>query len=314
MNKKRILKIFNKTGDYIFFIILLVIPLIVTSPYIISVAITIGIYSIIALGLGLLLGYAGQISMGQAAFFGIGAYTSAILTTRFGFSTVLALICSIALSAVIAFLVGFPIFRLRGYFLALATLGFNVICYIFFNEAKWLTKGQSGITGVPYFSLFGLKIDSFTKYYYLTFIIFICVFLFTKNIINSKIGRAFKGISSSENAAASLGINSHLYKLIVFVIAGAYAGVAGSLYCFHISAVSPPSFQFFVSILIVMMVVIGGSSSIYGPIAGATVITILSEFLKRYQEYSLSIYGAAIILILIFIPDGLTKGISFRKK
>lgn len=295
---------FIKIREILIGIALCCLPLVYPNDYLIYLLDLIWIYSMLSLGLNLLLGYGGQINLGQSAFYGIGAYTSALLTTECAVPPVIALAASIFLTALVAFVIGLPILRLRGFFLALATLGFGEILYIFVNETRSLTNGPTGIAGIPWFSIFGFQFDSYLRFYYLSLFVLIFQVLFSNNIVHSHIGRALKSLSLSETASATLGINVHWLKLLVFVLAEAYAGAAGSLYAFFISAIGPPSFTIWFSILVVMMVIIGGMGNLYGSIVGAAFVVLVSEFLGRYQEYYLSFYGALIVLILILMRRG----------
>lgn len=281
------------------------LPLVYPNDYLIYLLVLTWIYAMLSLGLNLLLGYGGQICLGQAAFFGIGAYTSALLTTELGLPAVLAFVASVFLTALVAFIIGLPILRLRGFFLALATLGFGEIFHVFVNETRSLTNGPTGIAGIPWFSIFGFEFDTYLRFYYLSLFFLMFQIVFSKNIMHSHIGRILRSISLSETASATLGVDIHRMKLSVFVLAEAYAGAAGSLYAFFISAIGPPSFTTWFSILVVMMVIIGGMGKLYGSVAGAAFVVLVSEFLGAYQEYYLSFYGVLIILILIAIHKGM---------
>ncbi|MCK4452430.1 MAG: branched-chain amino acid ABC transporter permease, partial [Anaerolineae bacterium] len=178
----------------LFVLMLAVLPFFVQSAYVLTIMIFIGLHTILAVGLCLLMGYAGQISLGHAAFYGLGAYTSAIATTKYGLSPWLGLPLSMALTGGVAFVIARPIFKLKGNYLAMATLGFGYIIYILFNEAASLTDGPSGLTGVPYLSIAGWAFDRDIKYYYLVWGIAVVVLLASLNIINSRVGRALRAI------------------------------------------------------------------------------------------------------------------------
>jgi branched-chain amino acid transport system permease protein len=271
-----------------------------------------GIYAILALGLSLFMGYAGQISLGHAAFFGIGAYTTAILTTRYAFSTFPAFLASAVSAAVIAYFIGRPILKLKGYFLALATLGFGEIFLVIIRESTDLTGGVIGIFGIPWFSVMGFSFDTYFKQYYLTWGVLIGLFIFSKNLVRSKVGRALLAVAASEDAASSVGINVPRIKLEIFVLGAAFAGLAGSLFSCVMSTANPEAFSLGLTVLIVMMVILGGMGNLYGPIAGAILLTWLMDILSRYQEYSLPIYGVILILLLIFFPDGIGTRLNVR--
>jgi branched-chain amino acid transport system permease protein len=271
-----------------------------------------GIYAILALGLSLFMGYAGQISLGHAAFFGIGAYTTAILTTRYGLPTFLAFGASAVSAVVIAYLIGRPILKLKGYFLALATLGFGEIFLVIVRESTDLTGGVIGIFGIPWFSVMGFSFDTYLKQYYLTWGVLTGLFIFSKNLVRSKVGRALLAVAASEDAASSVGINVPRIKLEIFVLGAAFAGLAGSLFACVMSTANPEAFSLGFTVLIVMMVILGGMGNLYGPVAGAILLTWLMDSLSKYQEYSLPIYGAILILLLIFFPDGIGTRLNVR--
>jgi branched-chain amino acid transport system permease protein len=291
---------------------LLLLPLIWSDQHLYHLMVLAGIHAILALGLSLFLGYTGQISLGHAAFFGVGAYTTAILTTRYGLPTFVAFWASAIVAATLAYFIGRPILKLKGYFLALATLGFGEIFLVIVRESQSLTGGVIGIFGIPWFSLAGFSFDTYLKQYYLIWGVLIGLLIFSKNLVRSKMGRAFLAVAASEDAAASIGIKVVQIKMGVFVIGAAFAGFAGSLFACVMSTANPEAFGLSLSILIVMMVILGGMGNLYGPIAGAIFLTWLMDILGRYQEYSLPIYGVILILLLIFFPDGIGTRLGIR--
>jgi branched-chain amino acid transport system permease protein len=287
-------------------------PLIWSDQHFHHLMVLAGIYAILSLGLSLFMGYAGQISLGHAAFFGIGAYTTAILTTQYAFPTFVAFWASSVSAAVIAFLIGRPILKLKGYFLALATLGFGEIFLVIIRESTDLTGGVIGIFGIPWFSLVGFSFDTYIKQYYLIWGVLIGLFIFSKNLVRSKVGRALLAVAISEDAASSVGIDVPRIKLEIFVLGAAFAGFAGSLFSCVMSIANPEAFSLGLTVLIVMMVILGGMGNLYGPIAGAILLTWLMDILSKYQEYSLPIYGVILILLLIFFPDGIGTRLNVR--
>jgi branched-chain amino acid transport system permease protein len=287
-------------------------PLIWSDPHFYHLMVLAGIYAILALGLCLFMGFAGQISLGHAAFFGIGAYTTAILTTRYAFPTFLAFWASALSAALIAYFIGRPILKLKGYFLALATLGFGEIFLVIVRESTDLTGGVIGIFGIPWFSVMGFSFDTYLKQYYLAWGVLVGLFIFSKNLVRSKVGRALLAVAASEDAASSVGIDVPKTKLDVFVLGAAFAGLAGSLFAGVMSTANPEAFSLGFTVLIVMMVILGGMGNIYGPIAGAILLTWLMDILSKYQEYSLPIYSVILILLLIFFPDGIGTRLNVR--
>lgn len=265
-----------------------------------------GIYCIITIGLSLFIGYAGQISIGHAAFFGIGAYTSGILTARYGLNPWMCLLIGVFIVSIIAFFVGAPSLKLKGHYLAMATLAFGIIVYIIFNQEFEYTGGPDGMTGIPGLSFFGLKLNSVEKYYYFVWGIVFCIFLFTINLIESRTGRALRAIHASESAAGAMGINVSRFKVIVFIYSAILASLAGSLYAHYINFINPSSFNLFFSIKLLIMIALGGMHSIWGAIVGAILITFLNyEWLHYFQEFEILVYGAILLLVTIFLPNGL---------
>ncbi len=287
-------------------------PLIWSDPHFHHLMVLAGIYATLALGLSLFLGYAGQISLAHAAFFGIGAYVTAILTTRYAFPTFVAFWASALSAAGFAYLIGRPILKLKGYFLALATLGFGEIFLVLVRESTDLTGGIIGIFGIPWFSVMGFSFDTYLKQYYLAWGVLVVLFIFSKNLVRSKAGRALLAVAASEDAASSVGINVSRIKLEIFVLGAAFAGLGGSLFACVMSTANPEAFSLGFTVLIVMMVILGGMGNLYGPIAGAILLTWLMDILSRYQEYSLPVYAVILIFLLIFFPDGIGTRLNVR--
>ncbi len=285
-------------------------PWVLTNEYYISILIFSGITAIAVVGLNLLLGFAGQISLGHAAFFGISAYTSAILTTNYDFPVLAGVVCGIIISALVAFLIGIPALKLKALSLAMATLGFGLIVYIFFNESLTLTGGPSGFVGIPRFNVLGYEFYSDLAYYYLVAGTLTLVIIISLNIINSRAGRALKAIHSSENAARVMGINVYRYKLFIFVLSAAFAAVAGGLYAHYLSFVAPSSFGFHASLQLIVMAILGGMSSVWGGVIGALFLTSMPEFLRMYDDLETILYGLILILCMMFMPQGLAGGLD----
>lgn len=287
-----------------------IFPFVCNSPYLVYVFCLIGIYSMVALGLSLLLGYAGQISLGHAGFFCIGAYCSAIIATKTDLNLWIGVLIAAFIASLTAYIISFPILRLQGYFLALATLGFGEIVEVLVNENSWLTKGPFGITQIPSLSFGGFVFDNYEKFYYLIWLVLGLMFVFSKNVVDSREGRAMKAISVNELVASTLGINTARFKVKVFVLSAAFAGIAGSFYSFFMTAISPSDFTINLSLLVIMMVIIGGMGDLAGAVLGAIVLTAISEALSNYKEYSLSLYGLLLVVLLIFMPEGIYVGLK----
>jgi branched-chain amino acid transport system permease protein len=265
-----------------------------------------GIYCLITMGLSILMGYTGQISLGHAAFYGIGAYLSGILTARFGLNPWVCMLVSMIVASGVAFLVGAPSLKLRGHYLAMATLAFGIIVFIVFNEEIEWTGGPDGMTGIPGLNLFGFEFDSVARYYYLVWGIVFAAFIFTINVIQSRTGRALRAIHASQAAANAMGVNISRYKILVFVYSAILASLAGSFYAHYLNFINPSTFDLFFSIKLLIMIALGGMHDIWGAIVGAIIITFLSfEWLHIFQEYEIIVYGTILLLVTIFLPRGL---------
>ncbi len=269
----------------------------------------IGVHTLLVVGLNLLLGYAGQISLGHAAFFGLGAYTSGILTAHYGVNPWLALVAGLGLSGLSAFLIGIPALKLRGYYLAMATLGFGIIVYIIFNEAQPITGGPSGLSGIPSLSLAGFPLNTPRRLYLLIWISVGLILALSANLVESRTGRAIRALHDSEAAAQSLAVDTARMKLKVFVWSALYASLAGSFYAHTLNFIAPSSFGFMFSIKLVTMVVLGGMASIWGSLLGAAVLTVLPEVLTVFHDFEVVIFGAILVVVMIFLPRGLVRGL-----
>ena len=265
-----------------------------------------GIYCLITIGISLLMGYAGQISLGQAAFYGIGAYVSGILTATYGLNPWLCMIIGMAVAAVVAVVIGVPSLKLRGHYLAMATLAFGIIVFIVFNEEVNWTGGPDGMSGIPGLSVFGFEFNSIEKYYYLVWFFVFAVFIFTINVIQSRTGRALRAIHASEAASHAMGVDVSRFKIMVFVYSAILAALAGSLYAHYINFINPSTFDLFFSIKLLIMIALGGMHEIWGAIIGAFLITFLSfEWLHFFEEFEVIVYGIILLLVIIFLPHGL---------
>lgn len=307
-------------------LLLFSLPLVTDSSYVLSVLIVIGLYTIVVQGLGLLMGYAGQVSLGHAAFFGLGAYSVAVLTTRYGWPGPVALVGALAVPALIAALIGRPALRLRELYLAMGTLGFGILVHIFFNEAHGLTGGPSGLTGIPYLSLGGLVFDSDLKFFYLVWAMVLLVSIAIHNLIGSRVGRALRAVRESEYAAETAGINTGILKLKALIFSATLAGLSGGLYAFYITFVSPSPFGFHTSVHFVLMAVVGGLGTFLGPVFGVALVVALGEFLRWFipmlipgagGEYEIIFFGLILVALMVLCPEGLGalgKMFSFRDK
>lgn len=298
-------------------IILALLPLALGNNYQISVLNFIGLNTILTVGLALLMGYAGQVSLGHAVFYGLGGYGAGILAQRAELSPFVTIVGAAIITGVIALLIGIPLLRLRGHYLAVATLGLNVIFLLIVTNETDLTGGPNGLAMPTDLSFGNFVFDTDLKFYFLIWLVTLALLALSLNIVNSRIGRAFRAIHSSEIAAETLGVNTARLKLQVLVLSSMYASIAGSLYAYWIGIVSPSDFSINFSIELVVMVAIGGLASVWGAIFGAAAVTLLIELLRNFLpqllrgasgEQQIIAFGILLVLIMVLMPEGLTTG------
>lgn len=280
-------------------------PLALPNDYYINILILGSLNALVVMGLNLLMGYAGQVSLGHAAFFGLGAYTTAVLTTAGGLAIPLGVAGGVAVSSLVAAVIGVPTLKLRGHYLAMATLGFGIIVYIVFNEWVAVTGGPSGLVGIPRLAVLGFSFASDTAYYALCAGVLWVTTAGCLNLIASRTGRALRAIHASESAASAMGVDIARHKLFVFVLSASMAGLAGALYAHHLCFIAPSSFGFTVSVQFLTMVVLGGMASIWGAVGGAFFLTALPELLRVFEEIDILVYGAILVACMMFMPGGL---------
>jgi len=272
-----------------------------------------GIFSIVSLGLCLLMGYAGQISLAQAAFFGIGAYASGIMTGRFGWNPWAAMPVGIFAASGVAWLVGVPALRLKGHYLAMATLGFGVIVTIVFSEELEWTGGPSGMVDIPGMTIAGRAVASEIAWYYLVWVFVFLVLLFCFHILHSRVGRALRAIHEQETAAESMGVPTSRYKVQVFVLSAALAALAGSFYTHYVTFLTPSSFNLMWSIRFMLMVMVGGMQSLWGALLGTVLLTFIgNEWLQVFADFEILVYGAILLVVALFLPKGLVSLVPRR--
>lgn len=299
-------------------VIVTILPRQFGNAYQLTVLIFIGTNAILTLGLNLVMGYAGQVSLGHATFFGLGAYTTGVLAVKYGVPTLGALVAGVVLTTITAWLVGMPVFRLKGNYLALATLGLNVIAFIMFSQQEELTGGFNGLRNIPDLAIGNFVVQSDLTYYYLIFGCLLALIMLSLNIVNSRTGRALRAIHSSEVAAEAMGINANFLKLQVFAVSAAFAGLAGGLYALWLGFISPSTFAPLVSIHLIVMSAVGGLASVWGALVGAGTITMLDVWLDNLipqlfrgasGEQEIIAEGLILIAIMIFMPEGLVAGV-----
>jgi branched-chain amino acid transport system permease protein len=308
------MKALLKKKDFLYFmtlaLVIILIPAFMENKYYFIILNVIGLNTIVVVGLNLLIGFAGQISLGHAAFYGLGSYFSGILTVNYGFPLWPAMLVGMLATGGVAYLIGYPSLKLRGHYLVMATLGFSIIVYILMGELEQFTGGHDGLIGIPHLSIGGILFDNDLKNFYLIWtFVFFSIFV-SRNLLNSRVGRALRAIHGSEVAANSLGINTASYKVKVFVLSAMYASVSGSLYAHYITFISPSTYDFYYSIQVVTMVIVGGMGSLWGSLLGAAVLTSISEALHIAKQYHIIAYGVFLCLVLIFLPEGILVGIQ----
>lgn len=296
--------------------VVLALPLVVHDAYVLKVLSFVGVDVVAVLGLALLFGFAGQISLGQAAFFGIGAYTSAVLVTSLGWPWLAGVAAAVALPAAAGALLALPLGRLKGHYLAMATLGFGQIALIAFVEAKGVTGGVDGLGGIPYPTLGPLTLRTPAANYLLVWAVAVAVYVLARNVTRLRPGRALLAVHGTELGAAACGIDVARTKVVAFAAAAGLAGLAGALYAHLVGFISPGSFTLELSILLVAMVALGGMRSLPGAVLGAVLLGMLPYLdavmpglpkaaLSTLQSWETDIYGLVLILVVLFMPQGL---------
>jgi len=306
----------NTNKRYFYFLLILIVGLFPVvfhdQIFLIMLMYISAIYTIAVSGLDILFGYSGQISLGHAAFYGIGAYTSAILSTRLGITPWITMLFGGVLAVIFAVLIAIPAVKLVHHFLVLVTIGFGQIFYTFVGNAKQLTNGHTGIMNIPYFKIGSFSFNTMISYFYVAFFIML-MFLFIKyKIIKSRIGRAFIAIRENPTSANSSGINVRYYKIMAFAISAFYTGIAGAMYAHFTSYISPSTFTFSQSIIFFVMLLVGGKGSLFGPLFGAVAVTVIVQYLQGMSQYQGLVYGMILLFTVLFFPRGIF-GIDFIK-
>ena len=280
--------------------------------YITHLAIIFSIYAILGVSLNLLVGYTGLLSVTHATFYGIGAYTTAILLTKSGFGIFSSLILGITIAAAVSFLIGAVLSKFKGDYYTLGSFGFNTIAFAVFLNWQSLTKGPLGIPGIPRPELFGINFAYNLNFLALVLICFVLIYLASRFIVNSSFGRVLKAIREDETAITIFGYNALYFKLVIFVISAAMAAVAGSLFASYITFIDPTNFQLGESMFILVIIILGGLASLRGSILGALFLILLPEILRfggfPYQieaQMRQVVYGIILILLMLYRPQGL---------
>jgi branched-chain amino acid transport system permease protein len=298
-------------GLYIIMAVLVVLPFVLPNNFYVDLAIRMAINAVIVLGLNLLIGFAGQISLGHAGFLGIGAYATAALPTHFGWHPLLAMAAGAAAAGLLAATVARPIFKLKGHYLAMATLGLGIIINIVVRtEARW-TGGPDGMS-VPPMSLAGFEISGDKHWYWIVAILLSVSVWASLNLIDSPFGRALRALHGSEVASKVVGVDVVRYKVAIFVLSAVFASIMGSVTAHYVGFVTPNLADFFHSIELVTMVVIGGMASVYGSVVGAVLLTALPQALTSFEGWETVAFGTILMLCMIFLPKGLVPTLAAK--
>jgi branched-chain amino acid transport system permease protein len=307
----RLTRFFPRDSRYLYLLLILVIPLpFVSEAYVTDVAIICGIYIILALGLNVVVGYAGLLNLGFVAFYAIGAYSYALLNTRLGIGFWSALPISVLVTTAAGLFLAVPSIRLKGDYFAIVTLGFGEITRLVLNNWDSLTRGPNGISGISPPTFFGASLGRLSSYYYLVLAFVLMTIFAMHRVRDSKAGRAWIAIREDEIAASAMGINTIAYKLYASAFGAFWAGIAGCLFAAKMRFVSPESFTFMESVFILCMVIIGGLGSIAGVIVGAVLLVFLPEVLRGVEMYRMLALGAGLVFLMVFRPQGLFGGKS----
>lgn len=286
----------------------------VLGPALLTLYVLLGLAAVVTTGVSLLMGYAGQVSLGQAAFYAVGAYTAAVMALH-GLPPLLALVCAPVVAGVLALAVGVPLLRLRGHYLAFATLAFQLILLAVVGQQSFL-GGDIGLQGIPTLGIGPVRVASPVSFAWLTWAAVAATLLLTRNVISSRPGRGLRALATSETAAASAGVPVGRYRLVVFALSAALAGLAGGIYAFFLGYISPGSFPILLSFEYVVMAVVGGLGTVWGALVGSAVITVLVDVLNALgtrpgmpasaaSVFSYGVYALLLIVVLLFLPAGL---------
>lgn len=307
LNRLRLLQRgrYSTIAKLVFIVILLVWPLAYKNLYAMSVMTTAGLFAMLTVAVGIILGQAGQLSFGHSAFYGIGAYLAGLLSIKLHVPTLASLAIGTVAPGIIALIVGRPVLKLRYFYLALATIGLGSIFTVVVIQLRDLTGGINGFPGVPTLSLFGWEVGSFMRQYYVVWILTIIILILIERGLKYRFGRSLRALATSEIASATLGIRTANWKLLAFVVSAVICGLAGGLFAFVTGSVSPTSFTFNAAILPIIMSLVGGSATVWGGILGAVIMTWILNYFTVIQQYSDVAYSTIMILLLLFLPVGI---------
>lgn len=304
-----LLKDRNKLAWLLATVVLLLLPFAFGKGFYLNTMNFIALHAMVAVGLCLLVGYGGQLSISHSAFFAIGAYASAIFCLRYHLPPFTSILLSQGLSALLAWGIGWVVLRLKGHYLAIATLSFTIIVEVLVKEMAWLTGGLQGLSSIPSISIGGWVIDSDYRFYFVAWPITMLLLLFSFNLVDSRMGRIFKAIKENEDIARQFGADVKAYKIKLFIVSSVYASIAGSLYAHFITFISPVTGSIMFAIDIIMVLAFGGFTLLWGAMIGVVSLTFLNEYLTIFADFKRAIYGLALVIIILFFPNGLLLGL-----
>src|SRR5512135_1510374 len=285
-------------------VVLLVFPFVAPNRYVVHIVNMAGLYILLSLGLNLAMGYCGQINLALGAFWGVGAYTAALLNTRFGVPIWINMPIGMVLAGIVGALIALPMLKVRSHYLALVTIGLAETINVIIVNETWLTEGPIGISGIKMPDLFGIAIDGDERYYYLVLACVVIGYLAARQIVSHRIGRSFIAIRDDDVAAKAMGVNTAYYQILANAIAGVYCGVAGVLYAHMNTYISPDIFEFKSALFVLTMTLIGGMGSLAGSLVGGLGLPLIQEWLRAIGNWQLVVYGLAIMIVVLFVPGG----------
>jgi branched-chain amino acid transport system permease protein len=299
----------KKIFGWFLFLFLLSLPLWLPH-YPLHLVCTVGIFVILAVSLNIVVGFAGQISLGHAAFFAVGAYTSSLLAVKFGIPFWFGIFAGGLISFLFGILLGTPTLRVREIYLSVVTICFGLMVQLALVNLDSITGGARGIYGIPRPSFGSFVFASPQSFYYIILFFSLLTILSSLRLLRSRFGRAFLSIRENELAAQTVGVRTTYYKILAFAISSFYAGLAGSLYAHYVSYINPDAFTFGTSVDVLVMIVIGGLGNVWGSVIGAFVITLLPEYLRFMQQYYRAVFGIGLIFMMVFMRSGIVSALQ----
>ena len=285
-------------------LVLLAYPMVAPNRYTVHIVNMAGIWILMSLGLNLAMGYCGQINLAFGAFWGVGAYTAALLSTRFGVPIWINMPLGMLLAGVTGALIALPMLKVRSHYLALVTIGLAETINIIMVNEIWLTEGPLGISGIEMPTLFGIPIDGAERFYYIVLVCVVVGFLVARQIVSHRIGRAFIAIRDDDTAAKAMGVNVAYYQVLANALAGVYCGMAGVLYAHMSTYISPDIFEFKNALFVLTMTMVGGMGSLAGSVVGGLALPLAQEWLRAFKSWQLVGFGLAIMIVVLFMPGG----------